>query len=353
MRVLFRCARLAVGSALLAAACAKQQQARFAPPPLPVEIAAVAQGLISDRFEAVGSLEAGDAIDVVAEIDAIVLSLPFREGAAVNAGDVLAQLDDATLRAEATRAAALRDQTRVTYERVKTVVEQNAGAPQDLDDALAALKVAEANLAVAEARLAKTRIAAPFAGVVGSRRVSPGAFLRAGQAITALSRIDEIKVIFWVPERYVPDLQRGVRVHTSTTAYPGYELDGDIDVVEPALDPVLRSVRIVARVGNPGGKFRPGMSANVAVILSERPQALTVPAEAVFVEGDQALVYALKPDSTVTRVPVTLGTRSADVVEVVAGLDPGMQVVRAGHQKLFEGAKTMPLAAVDAGGGRP
>jgi len=334
------------GLVVLVIGCSKQQQGHFAPPPMPVETAAVVQGPIADRFEAVGSIEAIDAIEVVAEIDAIVEKLPFQEGGAVAAGDLLVQLDDATLKAEVARTEALRDQARVTHDRVQEVVGQGAGAPQDLDDASAALKVAEANLALAQARLEKTRIVAPFAGLVGSRRVSPGAFLRAGQTITDLSRLDEIKVTFWAPERLVPVLQRGVPVHVSTTAYPGYVLEGRIDVVDPALDPGMRSVRIIARVANPGAKFRPGMSADVAAVLAERPQALTVPAEAVFVEGDQALVYAVKPDSTVTRVAVTLGTRLADVVEVISGLQPGMQVVRAGHQKLFEGAKTMPLGAV-------
>ncbi len=333
------------------AGCAQQQQAQFAPPPMPVETAPVVQGPIADRFAAVGSIEAGDAIEVVAEIDAIVESLPFREGAGVGAGDLLAQLDDATSSAEMARAEALRDQMRVTHERVASVVAQKAGTPQDLDDALAALKVAEANLAVAQARHDKTRITAPFAGVVGSRRVSPGAFLRAGQAITDLSRIDEIRVIFWAPERYVPILIPGVRVSVSTTAYPDYALEGAIDVVEPALDPALRSVRIIARVANPGGKFRAGMSADVEAVLAERQLALTVPSEAVFVEGDQALVYVWKADSTVARAPVVLGTRLADVVEVLSGLEPGQQVVRAGHQKLFDGARAMPIAAAAAGDG--
>ena len=333
------------------AGCSKQQQAHFAPPPMPVETAAVVQGPVADRFEAVGSIEAGDAIEVVAEIDAIVESLPFHEGAAVAAGDLLAQLDDATSAAELARAEALRDQMRVTHERVQSIVEQKAGTPQDLDDALAALKVAEANLAVAKARHEKTRILAPFAGVVGSRRVSPGAFLRVGDAITDLSRLDEIRVIFWAPERYVPILIPGVHVSVSTTAYPDYALEGEIDVVEPALDANLRSVRIIARVANPGHKFRSGMSADVKAVLAQRQMALTVPSEAVFVEGDQALVYVLKADSTVARAPVVLGTRLSDVVEVLSGLEPGQQVVCAGHQKLFEGARAMPIAAVTAGDG--
>ena len=118
-------------------------------------------------------------------------------------------------------------------------------------------------------------------------------------------------------------------------------------MIEPQLDPATRSVGIVARVANPDELLRPGMSATVSVILSERSDALTVPSEAVFVEGGQAFVFVVRPDSVVTRTPVVLGTRQPGTVEVSAGLADGQQVVRAGHQKLFAGAKVMPV-----GGGR-
>lgn len=315
----------------------------FRMPPMPVETATVTQARVADRFEAVGTLEAGDAIVVVSELDGMVTALPFREGEAIAQGGVVAQLDDIQLQAEVARAEALRDQTRVTFERVKSVVDQGAGAPQDLDDAAAGLKVAEANLDVARARLAKTRIVAPWGGVLGSRRVSPGAFVRAGQPITDLTRLQEMKVSFSAPERYLGVLHRGAPVSVTTPAFPGDTLTGRIDVVEPVLDANLRSARLRARVPNPGGHLRPGMSANVVAVLSERASALTIPSEAVVVEGGQAYVFAVKSDSTVTRVAVALGTRTADRVEVVRGVDGGARVVRAGHQKLFEGAKVIPV----------
>jgi membrane fusion protein (multidrug efflux system) len=322
----------------------------FKMPPMPVETAPVAQGRVADRFEAVGSIEASDAITVVSEIDGSVVSLPFTEGSAIQQGGLIAQLDDAQLRAEVARTEALREQGQSTYDRVKAVVDQGAGAPQDLDDAAAALKVAEANLALAKSRLSKTRITAPFSGVLGARRVSPGAFIRAGQMITDLAKLDELRVNFSAPERYLGQLHKGAEVEIATTAYSGYSLKGRIDVVDPVLDPSTRSARIVARVRNPGGKFRPGMSANVSAVLSQRPNALTIPSEAIFAEGDQSYAYVVKKDSTVTRSALTLGTRLPDAVEVVKGLEPGMTIVRTGHQKLFEGAKVIPVGSRPGGG---
>jgi membrane fusion protein (multidrug efflux system) len=329
---------------ILLPGCSKQGGGGgFSMPPTPVEVAQVKVQKVEDRFEAVGTIEASEAITVVSEIDGSVVSLPFEEGGFIKRGELIARLDDSQLAAEVSRAEALHAQSHVNYERVKAVVEQKAGTPQDLDDAAAGLKVADANLALAKARFAKTRIVAPFDGIIGARKVSVGSYLRAGQAITELANIDAIRVNFSAPERFLSKLTRGAEVVVTTTAFPGYEVKGKIIAIEPVLDPETRNARVVAHVPNPKRRFRPGMSADVSAVLSERPNAITVPNEAVFASGNQSFVFVVKPDSTATRVPITLGTRLADVVEVVQGLQPGSEVVKAGHQKLYEGARVMPM----------
>ena len=314
----------------------------FSMPPTLVETAIVAPQSVVDRFTAVGSIQAGERVTVAAEINGVVVRIPFREGDAITRGALIAQLDDAQSAAEVKRAEAVLAQRRTTYERVKDVVDQGAGAPQDLDDAAAALQVAEAEVELVRARFKKTRITAPFDGIVGTRRVSAGAFLQPGQGITELAQIATLRVYFSVPERYLGQLQRGSEVKVSTTAYPGYALRGRIDVVEPVLDVETRSVRVMAQLDNPGLKFRPGMSADVAAVLRRRDNALTVPSEAVFASGSDAFVFVVKADSSVTRQALELGTRLPDAVEVIAGLEANAVVVKAGHQKLFEGAKVIP-----------
>lgn len=324
--------------------CGKNAGGGFSMPPTAVEVSPVMVQKIADKFEGVGTIEAIEATTVVSEIDAVVKALPFKEGGFIRRGELIAQLDDAQLAAEVARAEALLAQSQATYDRIKKIVDQKAGAPQDLDDAAAALKVAQANLDLAKARFAKTRITAPFDGIIGARQVSVGTFLRVGDAITDLANIDEIRVSFSAPERFLSRLSQGATVTVfSTTAFPGYELQGEIIVIEPMVDPTTRSAGVVARVPNPERKFRPGMSANVSAILSERPDALTIPNEAVFGSGDQTFVFVVRPDSTVARAQLVLGTRLPDVVEVVEGLEPGMIVVRAGHQKLFDGGKVAPI----------
>jgi membrane fusion protein (multidrug efflux system) len=315
----------------------------FQLPPTPVEVAKVKAINMADKFEAVGTIEAIEGVKVVSEIDASVVSLPFDEGSYIKQGELIAKLDDSQLSAEVNRAEALYTQSQAAYIRVKSIVDQNAGAPQDLDDALANLQVAKANYELAKARLEKTKIVAPFSGFVGARKVSVGTFLRTGQEITQLANLSEIQVSFSVPERYLASLKRRAEVIVSSTTFPGYNLKGEIISIEPMLDSETRNVNVVARVKNPENKFRPGMSANLIVILKEIPNALTVPNEAIFAQGNQSFVYVVNNDSTVAATPVTLGLQTADISEVVNGLKDGMVVIKAGQQKLFSGAKVMPV----------
>ncbi|HEY3169535.1 MAG TPA: efflux RND transporter periplasmic adaptor subunit, partial [Thermoanaerobaculia bacterium] len=322
--------------------------AGFTPPPVPVEVAVATRGEVQETLHALGTVEAAERVKVTAEIDQIARELPFDEGRVVRKGQVLAVLNDAELRAEVGRAQALRNQARVSSARFEQLSKERIASPQDLDNSRAALEVAEANLRLAQARLAKTRIVAPFGGVVGSRLVSPGVYLRAGDAITELARIDTVKVAFAVPERHLADLRRGAQVKVTAVAFPGREFTGMVNVVDPILDPGTRSARLIALIPNPAGDLRPGMSADVTAVLAERPQAVTVPDEAIFAEGDRNFLFVVKPDSTVARRAVKLGARQPGRVEIREGLAGGEKVVRAGHQKLFDGAKVNPVESAAA-----
>ena len=343
-------ALLALATALALPGCGRKAAGGFQMPPMPVEVADVKTEPVSDRFRAVGTVDADETVKIVNEISAVVRELPFAEGQAVAQGALIARLDDSELSADAARADALRDQARTHHERVRQLFEQKAASQQELDDASSALKVAEANAVVARTRFDKAHIRSPLTGVAGRRLVSPGAYLAVGTPITEVASIGIVKVGFSAPERYLPQLRRRAGIEVTTTAYPGEVFEGDISVVDPILDPVSHTVQMVARVHNRDGRLRPGMSADITAMLGERPLALTVPDEAIFSEGDQSFVYIVKPDSTVMRQAIVLGTRDSSRAEITQGLKAGDRVVRAGYQKLFEGAKVMPVPSAAAGG---
>lgn len=336
----------------LAASCGARTGG-FQMPPVPVEVSEVTQEAVRDRFRALGTVEAREIVNIVSEVNAVVRQLPFVEGQSVRKGQMLAHLDDVEIGAEARRAEALRDQAKVNHDRIRQLFEQKAASPQELDDASASLKVAEANAQLADARLSKTRILSPLNGVAGRRQISPGAFLRIGDPITEVAEIDVVKIRFAAPERFASNIRAGAQVEITTAAYPSQVFRGRVSVVDPILDPATRTVQLVAVAPNPGRRLRPGMSADVSATLAERPNALTIPDEAVFAQGDQSFVFIVKADSTVARQALVIGSRDSARVEVAEGLRPGDLVVRAGYQKLFDGAKVLPIPAGGMMGGPP
>jgi membrane fusion protein (multidrug efflux system) len=294
-------------------------------------------------------VEASERVEIVSEIDALVDELPFVEGAFVAKGRVLARLRDTDIRAGVERARALRDEAKVAHDRLSRLTDELVVSRQEQDTAAAKLAVAEADLRVAEVQLRKTRVVAPFAGLLSRRLVSPGAYLRAGDPIVELAAIDEVKVAFTVPERNLAALRLGSGVLLESVSYPGEKFAGAIAVIDPLVDPTTRSARVIARIANPERKLRPGLSAAVSVPLAERSSALTVPEEAVVAEGDTNFVFRIGDDATVEKRPVTLGMRQGGKVEVLSGLEGGDRVVRAGHQKLFPGAKVTASGEAEAG----
>ncbi len=348
--------------ALVAGSCAKGKAGGpggFQMPPMPVEVSTVANRTVRDQFHALGGIEADEVIEVTSEIAGVVRALPFREGQPIARGALIAQLEDSDLAADAARATAQHEQATSNAARAAKLADQQVISQQELEDSRSALKVAAANEAQARARLQKAHIRAPWTGLAGRRRVSVGAYLKAGDVITELARVNQVRIQFAAPERYMRQLKPGVAVDVMVPAFPDQVFSGQLAVVDPNVDPQSRTVQLVARAANPRQLLKSGMSANVSVTFSERPNALMVPDEAVIAEGNQNFVFVVKPDSSVAKTAIVLGTRDSNQVEVVHGLDAGQQVVKAGHQKLFEGAKVVPIpegamaAAMGGPGGAP
>ncbi|MEO6324154.1 MAG: efflux RND transporter periplasmic adaptor subunit [Thermoanaerobaculia bacterium] len=321
----------------------KPAAAPAGPPPTAVEVVSVTSGTVTESLQALGTVEPAESVKVATEIDAVVKELPFTEGARVRKGQPIAILNDSEPAAEARRTEALRDQAKLMFKRMEDLSGQKIASTQDKDNAEATLKVTDANVNVARARLQKTRILAPFDGVLGQRLVSPGAFLRTGDVITTLSRIDPVKLAFSIPERHRPAMKNGAAVTVTAVAFPARKFTGKVSLIDPSLDPGTRTARVVALIPNPKGELSPGMSAEVTAVLTQRAAALSVPDDSLFAEGERNYVYVVKDDQTVTRREVTLGARQPGTVEVTSGLKAGESIVRAGHQKLFEGAKIQPI----------
>ena len=165
-----------------------------------VRVSQVQEQEFADRIEAVGTAKANESVTITATVSEQVKTIFFEEGAAVQAGDLLVQLESSEHQALLAEAQVDRDEQKRELERVRHLLEKHVQTGQKFDQQLSKFKSADARLLAAEARLRDRKIIAPFSGILGLRQISPGALVQPGTSITTLDDIDPIKLDFTVPE---------------------------------------------------------------------------------------------------------------------------------------------------------
>ncbi|MGB4072865.1 efflux RND transporter periplasmic adaptor subunit [Pseudomonas sp.] len=312
-------------------------------PPV-VEVVPVAKSLVRDELITFGSLRSDESVMIRPEIAGRLSSLHFREGQSVEAGALLVSLDDSISRAEFAQARANLNLAEKNFERAQMLFKRGASNPQALDEASAQQQAARATLALSQARLDKTQILAPYAGVLGLRQASPGDYLSEGQGIVNLEVLDPLKVDFRIPQKAVSQIRLKQTIEISLDAYPDERFSGEIFAINPRLDEVGRSQAVRAHISNSDGRLSPGQFVKVSVILAERPNALVIPEEALMPVGERLLVN-LVVDGKVEVREVKLGKRQAGLVEVREGLDGSEVLISAGWQKVRNGDAVRSKAA--------
>ncbi len=295
---------------------------------------------------AVGSLRSDESITVRPEVAGRISDILFQEGQRVPKGAVLVRLDPSINEAELQQARANLKLARSKFDRAVDLAKSNFISGQAKDEAENNLRVAEAAVQLAEAKLAKMQIVAPFSGIIGLRSVSRGDYVKEGQDIVNLESIDPLKVDFRVPEIYLKQVQVGQSMQLGLDALPGRSYEGRVYAINPLVDAAGRSIVIRAQVKNQDATLRPGMFARVRLITSERQDALVVPEQVIVPQGDEQYVFRVQ-DGKAYRVKVVVGQRREGQVEIVSGLTAGDLVVSAGQLKLRDGT---PVTVIEGGG---
>lgn len=303
---------------------------------VPVEIAAAEAGTMRERIEAVGTTLARQAVDIVSLTSGRVAEIAFRPGARVEEGAVLVRLDDAAERAAVAEAEADLREAELALDRARKLRANNTVAQATVDELEAAYLGSRARVDAAEKQLADRTVTAPFAGVVGMRRVDQGARVDDDTVLTTLDDLSEVEIEFSVPELFFSQVRQGQVVTATSAAFPGRAFTGEIATIDTRVGEVSRAFLVRAVLPNPDLALPSGMFVHVEVVLAERP-AVLIPEEAVIAEGDATFVFTVDQEQA-RRRPVRLGQRSAGTVEVLEGLEAGEPVVRAGTQRLRDGA---------------
>lgn len=239
-------------------------------------------------------------------------------------------------------AKALLDDARRQADLSKELVEVKLNTKEELDEKLAALQVADARyrsalnsadqqiaqlgvfasqLALARQQLLDATIKAPFAGTIQRRHVAPGAYVRVGDPVVTLHKIDPLRFRGGVPEREATQVREGQKVQLRITGLD-YPVTSSVTRTSPTLDTNSRTLPIEVNVPNPAGKLRSGLFVQAEIIIDETAMALAVPESAVFDFAGVEKVWVISGDEAQER-QVSTGRRQGDRIEILDGLKPG------------------------------
>ena len=311
-----------------------------------------------------GTFEPFERAELYTQVTGYLSSVEVEIGDTVKAGQIVARVLVPEMRGEvqSAQAALLASQAEIRRSKESTQLaklekdrreslrktEAGAIAQADVDAAVATheLAQAESEKAAAAKKSAKAELSrlravagfavvhAPFSGVVTMRYLDPGALARVGtssnaQAILEIQRVDSVRLVLQIPESLVPHVGADHELSFTTDAFPGESWTARISRVSGAMDPRTRSLRAEVDVVNDGGRFVPGMSADVTVTATSVAGALTIPSSALRGTGEARWV-AIVEDEIMVKREVTVLSDTGKVAIIKGGLSDKDAVVVAG-----------------------
>ena len=331
---------------------AASKAGKFEPPPTAVTTTVIHQARWQPTLHAIGSLEAVQGVTVSADLPGIVKEIRFESGATVRQGDILVRLNTDQEQAQLEANTAQRDLSILALKRARDLREKNANSVSEFDTAEANEHQADANVAAARAAVDRKTIRAPFNGVLGIRRASLGQYLNSGDPVVSLQSMDPIYVNFTLPQQNLRDFGVGAEVEVHTDATGDTVFKGKVNAINSLVDSATRNFQAQATIANPEGKLRPGMFANMEVLLGGERDVLPIPGSAIAYApyGNSVYVIAHKlkipadpnvPDSkektletAVRQQFIKTNQTKGDLVAVTSGLKEGDEIVSSGTFKL-------------------
>jgi len=310
-----------------------------------------------------GNISPEEQASVRAEVGGSVLATTAEQGQAVSKGQVLARIDDATLReAElAARSAVTTAQNTVEINRRQAdrndaLLKAGAIAERDVELTRNQLSAAQAQLANAQAQLAnaqkqasKAIITAPFSGIVSARQVNAGDIVQPGAALYTIVNPSTMRLEASVPANQLAEVRIGIPVDFTVNGYPNRHFTGRITNINPVADPTTRQVRIIASIPNAGNVLVGGLFAD-GHVASEVRSAPVLPLAAVDERGLKPFVMRIK-NGLVAKTEVELGIRdgATETVEVKSGVAPGDTILLGAARGISEKTPVKVSAAADTG----
>jgi membrane fusion protein (multidrug efflux system) len=310
-------------------------------PPVNVTVMTVtAQQQLADTFKLPAVVEPNRIVDISAEVEGRVESIPPEEGDAVKAGDLLIQINADLIRPLFDIAQEQVKRDRIEFERMDSLVKDNATSQRDLDDARTKLAISEANLEEVRARLERTRIYSPIVGRLNDIIVEVGEYVQIGKPVAQVVDSDTVKVVVDVPEKDISFFSVGqkaeVFVNIKEQEEKEISMTGTISFISELADEQTRSTRVEISLDNRKRLLRSGQIVQVQLTRRIIKDAIMIPLLAVIPMENSKAVYVVNSKEA-QRCQVVLGVIKGDNVHIKSGLKPGDRLIIAGHRFVAPG----------------
>jgi RND family efflux transporter MFP subunit len=307
---------------------------------VPVEVLTAQQDTLTYTRDFSGTIEGFYQTSAVAHLMESVKEIRVNVGESVSAKDVLIVLDQTSPQAQYQQAKLARDNAQQEYDRIKALYDKGAVSRQTYDQVALGKNIAETNFSNARELV---EITAPIEGVVTDIKVKEGQVVNPGQPVVTISATDKVKCEFWVGDADRQRIRTGQPAQfIASNDNPEFSsqegLMGKVSEVALSADPESHLYKVTVAADNTKGQLRPGQLVSVIVTVETVPNILLIPYDSVILKNDKPFVYKVD-NGTAQLIPIELGRKNRNHVEVVTGLSFGDTIVVYGMNRLKSGDK--------------
>lgn len=308
-----------------------------APAGLPVDAKVVTSTPVDQTETVAGSILPNREVAIMSELPKKVITVGFKDGSFVRQGQVLYRLDDADILAKLRQLQAEINLARINEHRLAALLKTETVRQEEYDIAASKLQSLQAAEDLLQVELGKTIICAPFSGNIGITKVFAGTLVSPGMPLVTLQEQGTIKIQFSISEKYLPLVKTGSKIFFHT-ALNEEQLPATVVSAEAGVDQQSRNITVQAIASNPGGKFKPGMSAKVFFnTAAAKANGILVPTEALIPGGKGYSVFLVK-NNTAKITPVTITNRNEKEALISSGLTSGDTVMISNMLRAADGA---------------
>ncbi|MCX7545905.1 efflux RND transporter periplasmic adaptor subunit [Marinicella gelatinilytica] len=313
----------------------------------PVIVALVKATTLSGNIQALGDLQAINNVNLTSQVTDYITEIYFEDGQRVSKGDTLIVMDTADEQALLAEEQARLDEAQRQVNRLNPLIEKMAASRSALDTQKSLVAISKARIQGIQTAIDKRTMTAPFDGVVGLRQISVGSLAQPGMQLATLDQDSQMKLDFTVSADQLSQLQPGLSVSATTTAYPDKTFTGTLVSLDSRVNPVTRMIRGRVIIDNQDFLLKTGLLMRVNIAGEEKP-AILIPEEALISEGGQHYVFVTEQHddrTSVRKQAIKIGDRPEGQIAVVSGLEAGQQVVIHGALRIHDGS-TVTITAV-------